>query len=113
MMTARQWSRMRAQDTALLINSTKAGQNLLRGVRRPELGVLRPTKSNPRGVCMVQRGPKMANPLLVLNQTERLIANQMRQANGIRVNKHSISQTARWVPLQDVVRHNQAKAACE
>jgi hypothetical protein len=112
MMNARMWRQMRAMETAVLINSTKAGQNLINGVRRPKVGVLRPTKSNPRGICMAQTKAH-GNPLLNLATTSRAIDNLTRQASGIRINKASISQTAKWVPLRDCVRHNEAKAVNE
>jgi len=112
MMNARMWRQMRAMETAVLINSTKAGQNLINGVRRPQVGVLRPTQSNPQGICMTQTKPH-GNPLLNLQTTAQAIDNMTRQANGIRINKNSTSQTAKWVPLRDVVRHNEAKAVNE
>jgi hypothetical protein len=112
MMSAGMWRQMRAMETAALINSTKAGQNLINGVRRPQVGVLRPTKSNPRGICMAQSRPH-TNPLLNLRTTSHAIDNMTRQASGIRINKASISQTAKWVPLVDCVRHNAAKAVNE
>jgi hypothetical protein len=120
MMSAGMWRQMRALETAALINSTKAGQNLINGVRRPQVGVLRPTKSNPRGICMAQSRPH-TNPLLNLRTTSHAIDNMTRQASGIRINQGSqrrhiapsISQTAKWVPLVDCVRHNAAKAVNE
>lgn len=115
MLTARQWHRMRANETAILLNSTKAGQNLINGVTRRIVAfrVTRPTKSNPHGLGtrLVKIGP-IPNPLL--NSVGSSLANltSKKVASGYRVNRNGSTQTGRWVnTVGDNVRHNTAKAA--
>jgi hypothetical protein len=79
MMTARQWREQRHREGALVVNSTKAGQNVLHGVRRPMLHVYPATISNPKGVGMVQTQPKPVNPL---NAKPRLVTKDRPRHNN-------------------------------
>lgn len=105
MMSSRQWAQIRAMDEALVLNSTKAGQVALNGTRRPQLGVLPATRSNPQGVGMARVAPRLVqNPLTTLTTQGQSRANLMRKASGVRINKNSVSPTSKWVPLKDCVR---------
>jgi hypothetical protein len=77
-MSAAAWSHQRYQEEALVIVSTRAGQNAITGVKRVERHATIATRSNPAGLRVVSNGPKMANPLLT-RLVDTRTANPMRR----------------------------------
>jgi hypothetical protein len=103
MLTRSQWNRFDHMQSALVVVSTKAGQNVIQGVRRATRGVLPATRSNPLGFGTIVR-PGKANPLVTaIRSVNEPLGNSIRLANG----KHKPVT----ITFGDCVKHREALAA--
>jgi hypothetical protein len=124
-MNVRQWNRFNRQQDALVMNSTRAGQNVINGVKRPMRNATFATQSNPTGTRMVFVAPRRENPLLT---TERLVfgkdALNNVAPNYVNANGQSASESlnnsirkanGKYTPMTvtfgDCCKHNAAKQA--
>jgi hypothetical protein len=107
MLRSNQWRRMNRMQEALVMVSTNAGQNVIRGRERREVApnVLPASRSNPQGygTRLVRLAPRQ-NPLM-----GNIMSNAETLNNAIRNRQNRMSPLT--ATFHDCIKHNEAKEA--
>ena len=101
MMTRSMWRELDAMQSALVVTSTKAGQNVLHDRYRVQTNAVPTTRTNPSGLGTVCLRANV-NPLLT-----NLRSASSPIANAIRLRQRGYSPLT--VTFGDCVRHNAAR----
>jgi hypothetical protein len=112
MLNVRQWNQFRTMQDALIVVSTKAGQNVIQGTNRKVrgIGVLKATRSNPHGCGTIRLvKPPKANPLVIaaaIVSAAKSLGNSMQFQNGQRPRPLTVT-------FHDCCMHRAARPAAE